>query len=254
VSATGVGKLTSALQRDALEYLEGIPSNPTTEPATMVSAGTRARHDASVSTTANDDALLHELEEARQGDAEVLGHVLESCRDYLLLVAARGLDAELTAKGSASDVVQETLLGAYRDFARFRGQSREELVAWLCKILRNNLAVFRRRYRGTRKRQLSLEVSIGMAADAAAHERLPCDTQTPSAHAAGREQAAALMAALERIPEDYRRCVVWYQYDRLTFEEIGRRLDRSAEAARKLWSRALVRLTQELGPAHDPGD
>ena len=46
--------------------------------------------------------------------------------------------------------------------------------------------------------------------------------------------------------------VVWYQYDRLTFEEIGLRLDRSAEAARKLWSRALVRLTQELGSAHDP--
>jgi DNA-directed RNA polymerase specialized sigma24 family protein len=46
--------------------------------------------------------------------------------------------------------------------------------------------------------------------------------------------------------------VVWYQYDRLTFDEIGQRLGRSAEAVRKLWSRALLRLTEELGPAHDP--
>ena len=60
------------------------------------------------------------------------------------------------------------------------------------------------------------------------------------------------MAALGRIPEDYRRVVVWHQYDRLTFEEIGERLGRSAEAIRKLWSRALIRLTEELGPAHDP--
>jgi RNA polymerase sigma-70 factor, ECF subfamily len=207
-----------------------------------------------VSTTANDDVLLLQLEEARQGDAEVLGLALESCRDYLLLIAARGLDAELGAKGGASDLVQETLLGAYRDFGRFHGRSREELLAWLCKILQNNLAVFRRRYRGTRKRRLSLEVSIGVTADGDAHERLPCDTQTPSAHAARQEQSTALMAALERLPENYRRVVVWYQYERLTFDEIGRRLDRSAEAARKLWSRALVRLTEELGPAHDPRD
>ena len=60
------------------------------------------------------------------------------------------------------------------------------------------------------------------------------------------------MAALGRIPEHYRQVVVWHQYDRLTFEEIGRRLGRSAESARKLWSRALIRLAEELGPAHDP--
>ncbi len=178
---------------------------------------------------------------------------MESCRDYLLLIAARGLDAELNAKGGASDVVQETLLGAYRDFARFHGQSRDELMAWLCKILQNNLAVFRRRYRGTRKRRLSLEVSIGAERNGAAPNGLPCDAETPSTHAARHEQAAALVMALERIPENYRRVVLWYQYDRLTFEEIGRRLDRSAEAARKIWSRALVRLTKELGPSHDPG-
>jgi RNA polymerase sigma-70 factor (ECF subfamily) len=207
-----------------------------------------------VSTTANDDTLILQLEEARQGDAEVLGLALESCRDYLLLIAARGLDDELTAKGGASDLVQETLLGGYRDFARFRGHSRAELVAWLCKILQNNLAVFRRRYRGTRKRQLALEVSIGVTPEGGDCQRLPCDTLTPSAHAARREQSAALMAALERMPEDYRRVVVWYQYDRLTFEEIGLRLGRTAEAARKLWSRALVRLTEELGPSHDPRD
>ena len=29
------------------------------------------------------------------------------------------------------------------------------------------------------------------------------------------------MAALGRIPEHYRQVVVWHQYDRLTFEEIG---------------------------------
>jgi RNA polymerase sigma-70 factor (subfamily 1) len=168
------------------------------------------------------------------------------------MIAARSLDADLTAKGGASDLVQDTLLGAYRDFATFHGRSRDELRAWLRKILQNNLAVFRRRYRGTLKRQVALELPISAAAGGDARPSSPAERESPSKTAARHEQTAALMAALSRIPDDYYRVVHWYQYDRLTFEEIGRRLDRSAEAARKLWSRALIRLTDELGPDHDP--
>jgi RNA polymerase sigma-70 factor (ECF subfamily) len=208
--------------------------------------------DSAVSRTIDGDRMLHELEEARAGDREVLGRALESCREYLLLVAARGLDADLIAKGGASDLVQDTLLGAYRDFDAFSGRSHDELLAWLRKILQNNLAVHRRRYRGTRKRQVSLEIPIGASSGGAALHGLRCDSATPGAAAMRREQSAALIAALERIPEDYRRVVIWYQYERLTFEQIGERLGRSADAVRKLWSRALIRLTEEIGPAHDP--
>ncbi len=147
--------------------------------------------------------------------------------------------------------MQDTLLGAYRDFGAFHGSSRDEMLAWLRKILKNNLAVHRRRYRATRKRQVSLEIPIGASSGPEQHA-LPSDSLTPGAAAVRREEVAALMAALGRIPEDYRHVVVWHQYDRLTFEQIGRRLGRSAESIRKLWSRALIRLTEELGPAHDP--
>jgi RNA polymerase sigma-70 factor, ECF subfamily len=212
----------------------------------------KRRDELAVSATAGERSIVDELEQAREGDAEVLGRALESCRDYLLLVAARGLDTDLVPKGGASDLVQETLLGACRDFGAFRGHTRDELLAWLRKILQNNLAVFRRRYRGTRKRRVALEVPIGAAGDGEDRDPLPRDSVTPGTHAARKEQATALMVGLGRLPEDYQQVVVWYQYDRLTFEEIGRRMGRSADAARKLWSRALIRLTEELGPAHDP--
>jgi RNA polymerase sigma-70 factor (ECF subfamily) len=205
-----------------------------------------------VNSMVGDDPITVQLRDARAGDLELLGQALDSCREYLLLIAARGLDADLIAKGGASDLVQDTLLGAYRDFGAFDGCSRAELLAWLRKILRNNLAVHRRRFRATRKRQVSREVPIdGLIGPGAGHT-LPCDSVTPGGAAVRSEQAAALVAALGRIPDDYRRVVVWYQYDQLTFDQIGERLGRSAEAARKLWSRALYRLTEELGPAHDP--
>ena len=55
------------------------------------------------------------------------------------------------------------------------------------------------------------------------------------------------MEALLRLPEHYQEVVAWHQRERLTFEEIGRRRGISAEAARKLWMRALGRLRKELG-------
>jgi len=46
--------------------------------------------------------------------------------------------------------------------------------------------------------------------------------------------------------------IQWRNYDRASFEEIGQRLERSAEAARKLWVRAVELLQQELDATHDP--
>src|SRR5215472_9511436 len=100
------------------------------------------------------------LEAARAGSREALGQALETCRNYLLLVAGRQLDPDLYAKGGASDLVQETFLEAQRDFARFQGNSEGELLAWLRQILLNNVANFARRYRDTAKRAVGREVAV----------------------------------------------------------------------------------------------
>jgi RNA polymerase sigma-70 factor, ECF subfamily len=129
-------------------------------------------------TTSAEDSILGDLQAARSGDAEMLGRVLQSCRDYLLIVAMHGLGPDLMAKAGTSDVVQETLLGAYRDFDRFHGRSRGELLAWLRKILQNHLSVTRRAFRGTEKRAIAREISIDVMGDGAL---LPCDSPTPCA-------------------------------------------------------------------------
>src|SRR5262249_25191343 len=50
------------------------------------------------------------LNAARAGSAQALGEALEACRGYLLQIARQELDADLQAKGGASDLVQETFL------------------------------------------------------------------------------------------------------------------------------------------------
>jgi RNA polymerase sigma factor (sigma-70 family) len=66
------------------------------------------------------------------------------------------------------------------------------------------------------------------------------------------ERERALREAMMNLPENYRRAIQWHHEERLTFEEIAGRLGGSAEAARKVWGRALVRLREALGPGHDP--
>jgi RNA polymerase sigma-70 factor (ECF subfamily) len=192
-------------------------------------------------TTADADLL----DDARAGSPAALGRALEACRAYLLLVAERELDPGLRAKGGASDLVQQTFLEAQQDFGRFHGASVEELRAWLRQLLLHNLANFARSYRRTGKRRLDREAKFGRRGWA----ELPADTPSPSARAAARERDEALEAALAVLPDDYREVLVLRYREGCRFEEIARRMDRTANAVRKLWGRAVERLQAELeGP------
>src|SRR6188768_875733 len=70
------------------------------------------------------------LRAARGGDEQQLGQLLTLYRNYLTILASTQLDARLRRRVSPSDLVQEAMLGAYRDFATFRGTTERELLAW----------------------------------------------------------------------------------------------------------------------------
>ena len=164
----------------------------------------------------------------------------------MLSIAEGQLDADLRAKGGASDLVQETFLEAQRDFGQFRGSSPEELRAWLRQVLLNNVGAFTRRFRATSKRAVGLEVEILAGGSAAGPgEPVEASNLSPSGVAIEHEQAVALRRALERLPDDYRRVVVLRFEEGRSFEEIGSLTDRSPDAARKVWARAMERLRQE---------
>jgi RNA polymerase sigma-70 factor (ECF subfamily) len=181
------------------------------------------------------------LEAARAGSAEARGALLEMCRPYLLGVSSQQLEADLQAKAGASDLVQESFLEAHRDFDGFHGSSEGELLAWLRQILLHNIANLRRHFRDTDKRAVGREIALASAA-------LPEEPQvdSPSSQARARERDEALHRALQQLPEASRLAIEYRSYERCSFEEVGRRLGRSAEAARKLWVRAIDQLQQIL--------
>src|SRR6516164_5220320 len=86
----------------------------------------------------------HLLSAARAGSREALGQMLQDCRDYLLHIAIKELNPALQGKAGASDLVQQTLTEATRDFPAFQGQSEQELFRWLRRMLLNNIYNFTR--------------------------------------------------------------------------------------------------------------
>jgi RNA polymerase sigma-70 factor (ECF subfamily) len=187
------------------------------------------------------------LAAARAGSQEALGQTLEGCRRYLLLVADQELDPQLRAKAGASDLVQQTFLEAQRDFDHFHGSSEAELLAWLRRLLQHNLADFTRRYRATAKRRASREVTLDAESSCDSRvDGLAADTPTASGHVMAQEETEALHRALERLPDDYRLVLLLRYQEERSFEEIGRQMQRSPNAARKLWLRAVERLQQQL--------
>jgi len=195
---------------------------------------------------ANED-VLQWLSAARDGSENAMGQMLESCRGYLLLIARQELDPALVPKGSASDLVQETLLDALRGFRQFQGHTEAELLGWLRKLLLNNLASFARRYRGTEKRQLAREAHLASPGSSVPNPGEPRGSiPSPSDQAMQREEAEALETAIARLPEDYQQVLTLRYLEDRSFEEIGEQMQRSANAVRKLWTRAVERLQREL--------
>jgi RNA polymerase sigma-70 factor, ECF subfamily len=182
---------------------------------------------------------------ARRGDLEARGKILDAFRRVLRRQADLAEPLELRQRCSPSDLVQDTLLEAHRDFGQFQGTTPHELAAWLLRILRHTLSDVLRQNASLKRglgRELpfsSFQVSdywIGGQAD-----RSP----RPRDGALDHERAEATRQALLGLSLREREAIRLRYEENLAYEEIGVRLGCSAEAARKVCVRAL----HELGVA-----
>jgi RNA polymerase sigma-70 factor (ECF subfamily) len=187
-----------------------------------------------------------QLAEAQSGSQEAIGTVLDSCRPYLLKIARKELPPSLSAKGGASDLVQETFLEAIRSLDHFRGSSDTELRAWLRCLLLHHVTRLHRCYRGAKKRQLDREVRFADEDDGAP-AAVPSHYTSPTGRAAANEQIEILNRVIQRLPDDYRAVIRLRYLEKKSFDEIAEGMGRSANAVTLLWFRAIQRMQQLIG-------
>lgn len=189
------------------------------------------------------------FEGARAGSPEALGELLESYRNYLRLLAASQLRGRLSRRVSPSDVVQETMLAAHRDFEAFRGETPIQFSAWLRSILSHNLLNAIDRHlciKRDARREVSFD-SIDRRLDssgAAMQTLLVAGDPSPSARLSRQEDSRRVADLVAQLPQDYREVILLRNFNGYRFDRVAAQMNRSPVAARLLWLRAIRRLRE----------
>ncbi len=188
------------------------------------------------------------LEQARRGDREALGRLLEAQRRALYRLAERQLDGRIAVRIDASDIIQQTFLEAHRSFQQFAGQDARQLTAWLEGILDHKVAGAIRDHALLQKRNVRRDRSMddshgGMAP---LKQELDGGLSTPSQKAIRGEQEQLLMQALNVLPNDQREAVRLRHLEGWALSDIARHLGRSPSATAGLIKRGMQALRRQL--------
>ena len=168
---------------------------------------------------------------------------------WLRLMAKLQLDSKWDRKFDASDIVQQTLLEAWKGEENFAGETKGERIAWLRTILGRVISREVRHYTGNQKRDPARELELQNSLDQSSmmlEKMLAGDEKTPSVNADNREQQMIIADVLEALPKDYREVVVLRNLQGLSHAEVAAKLSRTESAVRMLWLRALKQIRSEV--------
>jgi len=151
---------------------------------------------------------------------------------------------------SVEDIVQNTLVKAMRNLSNYRGEA--SLFTWLTQIGRHELADAMRKA-ARRPLHLSLQDSDHVARLASQLRLAP--HQEPAAQAEAEIAAAAVIEALNSLPERYSLALEAKYGDGLSVEEIAALLGVTTTAAQSLLARAREAFRERWRASNsNPGD
>jgi RNA polymerase sigma-70 factor (subfamily 1) len=187
------------------------------------------------------------LEKAQAGDREALSRAFEKFERRLAVLVHFKISERTRTFAEVDDIVQETLLRAFRDIEHFSYQAPGSFLRWLSAIA-DHAIVDRVRYQG-RERRAGEEIPFRSESNPAGPE--PADTKTPSRLLAQREAVERLLARLSALPEDYRKVILMAKIEGLSTAEIAAQMGKSREAVALLVYRAVKRFRDLCEANHD---
>ena len=137
----------------------------------------------------------------------------------------------LRAKVEPEDVAQEVLLAVHKGLDGFEVKGDRAFFGWLFRVAENRIRDLVDHW-SAQKRKLPAPMTF---------------TQTSPATAADRkERVDVVRRALEDLPDDYREVIRLRRLQELSSAEVARIMERSENAVRVLYCRALKALGQKL--------
>ena len=183
------------------------------------------------------------------GDA-AFADLFDKYRSRLAVLIHFRLGPDLSRFMDVDDVLQETLLRAYRDIDKFDYRGSGSFMNWAARIA-DHVIVDLARSQGRQKRQAEV-VRFRSEGNPAGPD--PVDYQTPSRIFRENEDLAHLIQTLNLLSDDYRTVILLAKVEGLTTREIAERIGKPPEAVALLLHRAIKRLRSIMELAPDKGD
>jgi RNA polymerase sigma factor (sigma-70 family) len=174
------------------------------------------------------------IERAKHGDREAADILFARHIPLLKRWASGRLPHWARDLADTGDLVQATALGAFRSLNTFEVRGDGALQAYLRQALMNRL---RNELRRVSRKPVPELLDTGLADDA----------PSPLEAAIDREHWEKYTAALDQLPADDREAIIGRLEFGLSYAELAELLGKSTpEAARKMVSRALVKLAEQM--------
>ena len=181
------------------------------------------------------------LEQAKAGSPAAMEALLAQHAPRLLATIRLRMGPALRARVESRDLLQDCLLKAFRSIGSFEGKDSRTFTAWLARIAAHQLAD-QAIHHGRQRRDAALDAPYSDG-----HYAPIQRARSLSSRVALGEQARRIEAVLETLPPHYREVIVLRRLEEYSFEEISGRLDRSPDACRMLFARAMAAMTTRLG-------
>jgi RNA polymerase sigma-70 factor, ECF subfamily len=177
------------------------------------------------------------VERAKHGDALAMDQLLARHEQKIYRFGLRMCGNE----DDARDVLQETLLSAFRNLGGFRGDAR--LSTWLYQVARSFCIKQRRRREGEPAQLESMDVHEVKA--------LATDASQPDVAAHAREVGEVIQAAMSTLPEEQREVLVLRDVEGLSAEDAAEVIGIEVGALKSRLHRARLQLKQSLATVLD---
>ncbi len=169
----------------------------------------------------------------KQGDDAAWNSLCDKFRDGLISKARYLFNSvDLNEEHSPEDLVQETLLKAWKQRATFRGTTTSQLAKWMLTILRNTLRDWCRRD----PPKFNVATWFGFSDQG----------ESPSAEFLSLEQEAELHACLAELEPRSQQVLNLRTFEGLKFSEIAEKLGLNINTVAGIYRRGILKLTEMM--------
>ena len=185
------------------------------------------------------------LQRYEQGDPQAFEELFARHRDYLRLVVQLRMTTDLQARIDVSDVIQESHLQALKRLDDYLIRQPMPFKLWLRRTAQECLIRMRRTHVGAQARSVNREVTLPERSSVLLAGQALSGT-TPSQHVMKAEMAADVRRAMAELSDNDREILLMRNYEELSNDETAQVLQIESAAARKRYTRAILRLRDAL--------